>query len=81
MSNRTTIAQFARLDCVLFSQLCCSLFKLYGALAAGSKRAWSVEETLNYQQEQKGKQFEPILIDLLEQQLAQILEIKARWAE
>ena len=32
MSNRTTIAQFARLACVLFSQLCCSLFKLYGAL-------------------------------------------------
>jgi EAL domain-containing protein (putative c-di-GMP-specific phosphodiesterase class I) len=41
MSNRTTIAQFARLACVLFSQLCCSLFKLYGALALLGENFWS----------------------------------------
>ncbi|MBU2225214.1 MAG: response regulator [Gammaproteobacteria bacterium] len=45
------------------------------------KKAWTVPDTLDYVRQQKGLHFEPILVDLLEQQLPQILEIKERWAE
>lgn len=45
------------------------------------KEAWTVEATIAYLREQKGLHFEPVLVDLLEQQLSQILLIKARWAE
>lgn len=45
------------------------------------KQAWSVEDTLQHLRSQKGLHFDPALVDLLEQQLAQILQIKARWAE
>jgi putative two-component system response regulator len=45
------------------------------------KKAWSIEETLQYIRQQKGQHFEPLLVDLLEQNLQQILEIKQRWAE
>ncbi|RVU33585.1 response regulator [Rheinheimera riviphila] len=45
------------------------------------KKAWTVPDTLDYIRQQKGLHFEPRLVDLLEQQLPQILEIKERWAE
>jgi putative two-component system response regulator len=45
------------------------------------KQAWSVEETLQHIRAQKGQHFEPLLVDLLEQNLQKILEIKQRWAE
>ena len=45
------------------------------------KQAWSIEDTLAHMRAQKGLHFEPKLIDLLEQNLPQILEIKQRWAE
>lgn len=45
------------------------------------KKAWTVPDTLDYIRQQKGYHFEPRLVDLLEQQLSQILEIKERWAE
>ncbi len=45
------------------------------------KKAWTVPDALDYIRQQKGLHFEPQLVDLLEQQLVQILEIKARWAE
>ena len=45
------------------------------------KQAWSIEDTMAHMQAQKGLHFEPKLIDLLEQNLPQILEIKQRWAE
>jgi putative two-component system response regulator len=45
------------------------------------KQAWSIEDTLQHIRQQKGLHFEPILVDLLEQNLQQILEIKQRWAE
>jgi len=45
------------------------------------KKAWTVPDTLDYLRQQKGLHFEPVLVDLLEQQLPQILEIKQRWAE
>jgi len=45
------------------------------------KQAWSVEETLQHMRAQKGLHFEPLLVDLLQQQLPAILAIKQRWAE
>lgn len=45
------------------------------------KQAWSVEDTLTHLRSQKALHFDPQLVDLLEQQLPQILEVKARWAE
>ncbi len=45
------------------------------------KQAWSIDETLQHIRAQKGKHFEPVLVDLLEQNLQQILDIKQRWAE
>lgn len=45
------------------------------------KQAWSIEDTLAFLREQKGKHFEPRLVELLEQQLPAILEIRERWAE
>ena len=45
------------------------------------KQAWSIEQTLQHIRAQKGHHFEPLLVDLLEQNLQQILEIKQRWAE
>ncbi len=45
------------------------------------KSAWSIEDTMAHLQAQKGKHFDPQLVDLLEQELPKILEIRARWAE
>lgn len=45
------------------------------------KQAWGIEETLQYMRAQKGLHFEPLLVDLLQQQLPAILAIKQRWAE
>jgi len=45
------------------------------------KKAWSIEDTLQHIRQQKGLHFEPLLVDLLEQNLQHILEIKQRWAE
>ncbi len=45
------------------------------------KSAWSIEDTMAHLQAQKSRHFDPQLVDLLEQELPKILEIKARWAE
>ena len=45
------------------------------------KSAWSIEDTLAYLQTQKGRHFDPQLVDLLLQELPKILQIRARWAE
>lgn len=45
------------------------------------KQAWSIEQTMQYMQAQKGLHFDPKLVDLLEQQLPAILAIHQRWAE
>ncbi len=45
------------------------------------KEAWSVEKTLDLMRSEKGKHFEPKLVDLLEENLSQILTIKARWQD
>jgi len=45
------------------------------------KDAWSVEKTMDYIREQSGRQFQPELVEMLEENLDKILEIKARWQE
>ena len=45
------------------------------------KDAWPVEDALNHIRQQAGKHFDPRLVELLEQHLPAILEIKERWAE
>ncbi|WP_416305442.1 response regulator [Neptunicella sp. SCSIO 80796] len=45
------------------------------------KDAWPVDETMQYIKQQKGRHFEPLLVDLLEQELDKILRIKANWPE
>ncbi|MDC8830748.1 response regulator [Alteromonas gilva] len=45
------------------------------------KEAWTVEKTLALMKSESGKHFEPRLIELLEENLPQILDIKERWKE
>ncbi|WP_337880118.1 HD domain-containing phosphohydrolase [Rheinheimera sp.] len=45
------------------------------------KPAWSLQQTMDYMQQQKGLHFEPVLIELLEQKLPDILAIQQKWAE
>ncbi|RDV24488.1 response regulator [Alteromonas aestuariivivens] len=45
------------------------------------KDAWSVEESMSYINEQSGRHFDPELVAVLELQLGEILEIKARWQD
>lgn len=45
------------------------------------KDAWSVEETMTFMRSQRGRHFEPVLVDLLEENLPAILEIKERWQD
>lgn len=45
------------------------------------KEAWSVEDALAYIRQQAGRHFDPRAVELLEQELPAILDIKERWAE
>ena len=45
------------------------------------KKAWSVEDACALLIEQKGRHFEPRLVDLFLDGLPQVLEIKQRWSE
>jgi putative two-component system response regulator len=45
------------------------------------KKAWSVEDACALLIEQKGRHFEPRLVDLFLDCLPQVLEIKQRWSE
>lgn len=45
------------------------------------KEAWSVDKAIAFMQDQKGKHFQPKLIDLLTENIDQILAIKDRWQE
>ncbi|MFZ5504722.1 MAG: HD domain-containing phosphohydrolase [Pseudomonadota bacterium] len=45
------------------------------------KKAWSVEDACALLIEQKGRHFEPLLVDLFLDCLLQVLEIKQRWSE
>ncbi|QYJ74865.1 HD domain-containing phosphohydrolase [Shewanella sp. FJAT-52076] len=45
------------------------------------KKAWSIEDTLRLMREQKGRHFEPLLVELLEQHLDTILDIKQTFVD
>ncbi len=45
------------------------------------KKAWSIEETMTYIEAERGKHFDPKLVELFQQVLPEILEIKARYAD
>ncbi len=45
------------------------------------KKAWSEDEALNFLHEQKGRHFDPQLVDLFAGQMPAIRDIRLRWAE
>ncbi|WP_256078061.1 HD domain-containing phosphohydrolase [Massilia sp. YIM B04103] len=45
------------------------------------KRAWPLEEALNYLREQRGQHFDAALVDLFLAQIEQVDAIRLRWAE
>ncbi|CAH1749118.1 Two-component system response regulator [Thauera humireducens] len=45
------------------------------------KKAWTVDDAIALLQREKGRHFDPVLVDLFIDQLAAILEIKERYAE
>lgn len=45
------------------------------------KDAWSIEKTLDFFKEQSGKHFDPKLVEILEQKLPEILEVKAQYQD
>ncbi|WP_306394778.1 HD domain-containing phosphohydrolase [Telluria beijingensis] len=45
------------------------------------KKAWTEEDAVNFLREQKGRHFDPQLVELFADQLPAIREIRLRWAE
>jgi putative two-component system response regulator len=45
------------------------------------KQAWPLEKAVEYLEQQRGKHFEPRLVDLFLKQMPALLEVKERWAE
>jgi putative two-component system response regulator len=45
------------------------------------KTAWTTEAAIGYLKEQKGRHFDPMLVDLFIEQLPALCVIKERWAE
>ncbi|MDO6428054.1 two-component system response regulator [Thalassotalea sp. 1_MG-2023] len=45
------------------------------------KDAWSIDETMSFIREQKGKHFEPKLVELLDQELDKVLAIKQQYQD
>ncbi|MEP4890618.1 MAG: two-component system response regulator [Aliiglaciecola sp.] len=45
------------------------------------KEAWSIDKTMEFLQEQKGKHFDPKIVELFQQNLEQMLEVKNRFQE
>jgi putative two-component system response regulator len=45
------------------------------------KKAWPLNEAIAYIREQRGKHFDPRLVEVFLEQLPAVLEVKERWAE
>ena len=45
------------------------------------KEAWPLENILEYFREQKGHQFDPVLVDLLFSSMEEVLEIRRKFAD
>ena len=61
----------------------CALADVFDALTSKRpyKEAWSIEKAVEFIQSQKGKHFEPKLVDLLIAMLPKIIEIKETFKE
>jgi len=61
----------------------CAIADVFDALTSERpyKKAWSLGETMSFIQSESGKHFEPRLVELLEEKLLKILEIKAKYTE
>ena len=61
----------------------CAVADVFDALTSERpyKKAWSIDETMNFIQSESGKHFEPRLVELLVEKLPKILEIKAKYTE
>ena len=45
------------------------------------KKAWSIDDAMDLIRSESGKHFEPRLVELLEDKLLKVLEIKMKYAE
>ena len=61
---------------------CCAI-DVFDALTSKRpyKDAWSIEKTVDFLQSQKGKHFEPRLVDLMIEIMPKILDIKATFKD
>jgi putative two-component system response regulator len=61
----------------------CAIADVFDALTSirPYKKAWTEQEALNFLVEQKGRHFDPVLVDLFLTQMPAIRAIRERWAE
>ncbi|PTT98823.1 two-component system response regulator, partial [Pseudomonas sp. HMWF031] len=61
----------------------CAIADVFDALTSKRpyKDAWSIEKTVDFLQSQKGKHFEPRLVDLMIEIMPKILDIKATFRD
>ena len=61
----------------------CAIADVFDALTSERpyKKAWSVEDAMDLIRSESGKHFEPRLVELLEEKLPKVLEIKQKYAE
>ena len=45
------------------------------------KKAWTEQEALDFLREQKGRHFDPALVDLFIEQMPAVRAVQQRWAE
>lgn len=70
-------------DAISLEARICAIADVFDALTSERcyKKAWPVEEALNYVQEQSGKHFDPELAALFCQNKDKILAIRTKWAD
>jgi len=61
----------------------CAIADVFDALTSVRpyKKAWTEEEALDFLVKQKGRHFDPVLVDLFLEQMPAIRAIRTRWAE
>lgn len=70
-------------DAIPFEARIVAICDVFDALTSTRpyKTAWSVEQAIDHIRAQSGVHFDPVLVELLQQQLPALLQIKQRWAE
>ncbi|OON60498.1 two-component system response regulator [Massilia sp. KIM] len=61
----------------------CAIADVFDALTSVRpyKKAWTESDAIGFLREQRGKHFDPVLVDLFIEQMPAIREIRTRWAE